>query len=279
MKINKYFLIFFLAAIAPVSLYALDVPPRPADYVNDYAGMISGEKKSQLNQFLRQFETETSNQIVVAAFQSLENESLEDFSIRLAETWKIGQKGKDNGVILLIFKDDRKVRIEVGYGLEGALPDALAGQIIQNVIAPAFRDGRYDEGISNAVTAIAKAVQGEYEASPGAYGGRPSEAEYYRELEKYKWQVLIWILIFIATVSLVDLFRYGRYSREHRIYKKRYSFWEWWIRFAILLFILNLLFRIAMCSALYSRGGGAGGRGGFSGGGGGFGGGGASGRW
>ena len=103
---------------------------------------------------------------MVAIFDSLEGGSLEDFSIHLAEKWKVGQKDKSNGVILLIFKSDRKVRIEVGYGLEGALPDVIANQIIQNEIVPNFRAGNYDAGVERAVASILQATKGEYKAAP-----------------------------------------------------------------------------------------------------------------
>lgn len=103
---------------------------------------------------------------MVATFPGLEGESLEDYSIRLAEAWKPGQKGKDNGVILLIFKEERAVRIEVGYGLEGVLTDAAAKLIIENEIIPSFRQGNFDEGVERGARAILAATQGEYEAPP-----------------------------------------------------------------------------------------------------------------
>jgi len=135
------FLWIFLFCV-PSVLRALDVPKRPEGYVTDKAGLLSPQTKMQLEGVLRQYEQKTSNQIVIVTFPSLEEESLGDFSIRLAEAWKVGQKGRDNGVIFLIFKEDRKMRIEVGYGLEGVLPDALAGQIIQQRVAPLFSPGR-----------------------------------------------------------------------------------------------------------------------------------------
>jgi uncharacterized protein len=146
------------------SAQALEVPEKPQGYVSDYAGLLRSETKGQLESTLATFEKETSNQVVVAIFSSLEGGSLEDFSIRLADKWKIGTKDKDNGIILLIFKDDRKVRIEVGYGLEGALPDATAYAIIQERIVPAFRAGDYDGGVLSAVEAILAATKGEYRA-------------------------------------------------------------------------------------------------------------------
>lgn len=165
----KSFRLFFFFVLLSFSfclfLFALEIPDKPDDYVTDRAHLLSNQTRTQIEQMLQQHEAETSNQVIVATFPSLQEESLEDFSIRLAEKWKVGQKGKDNGVILIIFKDDRKMRIEVGYGLEGALPDAVSGLIIQNVIAPNFRKGNYDQGVLEGVTAILQAVQGEYQAS------------------------------------------------------------------------------------------------------------------
>lgn len=149
---------------------ALEPPPKPESYVNDYAGMLSAGAKAEIERELVEFEKATSNQILVATFASLEGDSLEDFSIRLAERWKIGQKDKDNGVILLVFRDDRAVRIEVGYGLEGALPDVLCDAIIRNEIVPAFREGSYGTGIHRAVRAIEQATKGEYSADQNERG-------------------------------------------------------------------------------------------------------------
>ncbi len=115
-----------------------------------------------MESILRQHEKETSNQIVVAIFPSLEQESLEDYVNRLFEKWGIGQKVNNNGVLLAIFLKERKVRIEVGYGLEGRLTDALSARIIRNEIAPDFRAGRYGAGIQKGVLAIQKAIAGEY---------------------------------------------------------------------------------------------------------------------
>ncbi|HOW88026.1 MAG TPA: TPM domain-containing protein [Candidatus Omnitrophota bacterium] len=167
-KAVRPFSFFALLLFSALSLlWALQVPPRPDGYVTDRAGLLSPSTKAELETTLRNFETKTSNQVVVAVFPSLEGDSLEDFSIRLAETWKVGQKGRDNGVIFLIFKNDRKIRIEVGYGLEGVFPDALAGQIISQVVAPHFRKGDYEAGITAGVDAIMKATQGEFKGMQG----------------------------------------------------------------------------------------------------------------
>ncbi len=162
MKKILYFFLFIFGSLSSVECYALDIPERPASYVTDQAQLLSSAAKARLEEELMAFEKETSNQVVVAIFKSLEGGSLEDFSIKLAEKWKIGSKKNDNGVILLIFKDDRDVRIEVGYGLEGALPDATAKMIIQNEIVPAFRNADFDGGVEKAVAAIMLATRGEY---------------------------------------------------------------------------------------------------------------------
>lgn len=147
-------------------LSALEVPKRADGYVTDRAGLLSASARASLETTLRAFEEKTSNQVVVATFPSLEGDSIEDFSIRLAEAWKAGQKGRDNGVIFLIFRNDRKIRIEVGYGLEGVFPDAMAGQIISQVVAPYFRKGDYSGGIVAGTDAIMKATQGEFKGIP-----------------------------------------------------------------------------------------------------------------
>jgi len=143
---------------------ALEVPDRPEGRVTDRTGTLTRNEVAALDRKLSAFERETTNQIAVLLIPSLEGESLEDYSIRLAEKWKIGQKGKNNGAILLIVKNDRKLRIEVGYGLEGALPDALSGSIIRNEIGPRFKAGQFYQGIDAGVTAIMAATKGEYEA-------------------------------------------------------------------------------------------------------------------
>jgi uncharacterized protein len=166
---------FFCAAaillfLGCFSSLALEVPPGPERRVTDRTGALTAEQIERLDQKLAAFERETTNQIVVLLIPSLEGDSLEDYSIRLAEKWKVGQKGRNNGVILLIVKNDRKVRLEVGYGLEGALPDALAGTIIRNEIGPRFRNGEFYQGIDAGVNAVMSAIKGEYKASPGRRG-------------------------------------------------------------------------------------------------------------
>lgn len=156
------FVFILLLILQPLCAHALDFPAAPKQRVNDYAGILKEPEKAELESLLQRHEQETSNQIVVAIFPSLEQESLEDFTNRLFERWRIGQKVNNNGVLLAVFLQDRKVRIEVGYGLEGKLTDALTSRIIRNELAPPFRNGQYGAGITAAAVAIQKAIAGEY---------------------------------------------------------------------------------------------------------------------
>ncbi|MGA9117769.1 MAG: TPM domain-containing protein [Bacteroidota bacterium] len=133
--------------------------------VNDTAGMLSSSTVQDLEATLKAHQDSTSNQVVVLTIPSLEDgESIEEFSIRVADTWKIGQKGKDNGVLLVISRDDHKVRIEVGSGLEGALPDITCGSIIRHEIIPPFKTQDFDGGVKAGVNGILAAIRGEYHA-------------------------------------------------------------------------------------------------------------------
>lgn len=133
-------------------------------YVTDKTGTLTSSQIKSLETKLSNFDKETSTQVVVWMVPSLNGESLEDKSYEIAEQNSIGQKGKNNGVLLFIAKDDRKLRIEVGYGLEGVLTDALSSQIIRKEITPAFKQGKFYEGINAGVDAILKATKGEYTA-------------------------------------------------------------------------------------------------------------------
>jgi uncharacterized protein len=139
---------------------ALEVPYL-AGRVSDQANMIGDDLEDRLDARLRQLETETGAQVAVLTIPSLEDESIEDFSMRVVETWQLGRADVDDGVLVLVARDDRLVRIEVGYGLEGALTDAQSARIIRSLMAPRFRSGDFDGGIDAAVDAIEKAIRGE----------------------------------------------------------------------------------------------------------------------
>jgi len=158
-----------IAALLSVGLalpaLALEVPALKGR-VNDYGGMLSPDAARILEKQLAAFEQETTTQIVLLTVPSLEGDVIEDFAIRVADAWKIGQKGKGNGVILILARKERKIRIEVGTGLQGVLPDITAGRIIRNVMAPSLKAGDNDLGIAAGLAAIMDATKGEFKATP-----------------------------------------------------------------------------------------------------------------
>jgi uncharacterized protein len=161
---KKGFLFFMLLLCClPFSAYSLDVP-KLQSYVNDYAGMISPSVRSKMEGELRAFEQSDSTQIVILTVPSLEGENIEEFSIKVAEAWKIGQRQKDNGILFIVSKQERKIRIEVGRGLEGKLTDLMAGRIIDQVIKPRFKQGDFDGGFITGTSALIDATRGEFKA-------------------------------------------------------------------------------------------------------------------
>lgn len=155
----------FLCFISTLAIAQRDIPPLWGHAVHDDAHVLSAQVIDELEVMLKANEDSTSNQLAVLIIPALDGEVLEDYSLRVAQTWKLGQQGKDNGVLLLVAVDDHKMRIEVGKGLEGVLPDVVASRIIRHEIAPAFRQQQYDEGVKAGVTAITKAIAGEYVAT------------------------------------------------------------------------------------------------------------------
>jgi uncharacterized protein len=159
-------LVFFsLFAVPSLSARALTVPSLQGR-INDHAGLLSSRQAGELAAKLKAYEEETTNQIVILTVPSLEGEGIEEYSIRVARDWGLGREKRNNGVLLLIAKQERAVRIEVGYGLEGALTDAQSSAIIRNIIAPAFREGDYLKGIEKGIDAIESAVAGEFQPEP-----------------------------------------------------------------------------------------------------------------
>ncbi|MEW6499907.1 MAG: TPM domain-containing protein [Thermodesulfobacteriota bacterium] len=262
--------------------------PAFQGYVNDYANLISPGARQQLTELLSAFDQSDSTQVAILTIDSLEGEDLEGFSIRVVDQWKVGQQGKDNGVLLLVAKQERKIRIEVGRGLEGVLTDLLSGRIIDQAIAPAFRAGQIDQGFINGAQAIIAATRGEFKADPNARRRTGDKAP---PIVSYLFIALL-LVAFLGNVSkklgagagavLVPLAAYGGMGAAIPLL------------FLLLLIPAGLLAGIIaplILNGLASghgggfyyggRGGGfGGGGGGFGGfGGGGFGGGGASGGW
>jgi uncharacterized protein len=243
-------LLLILLAV-PVAA-ALSVPPPPSRRVSDYAGALTAAERDRLEQKLIAREAGSRNQVVVAVFRSLEGESLEGYSIRLAQAWRIGQKGLDNGVIFLVFLDDRKMRIEVGYGLEGSLTDAISSSILRDVVAPRFREGRIADGIGAGLDAIDQAIAGTYtRPSSPAPGGGPG------------WREIAALFVVLVLIGILVQNRMQSAAVRRRGWTGGPTGWGGPFR----------------GGGGFGGGGFGGGGGGFSGGGGGFGGGGSSGSW
>jgi uncharacterized protein len=165
MKKTVLILSFFLYVL-PSLVQAVEVPGLQG-YINDYASMISPAAKTKLESELKTFEQSDSTQLVILTIPSLEGETIEEFGIKVGEAWKIGQKNKDNGIIVVVAKQEHKIRIEVGRGLEGRLTDLLAGRIVNLVITPRFKRGDFDGGFQAGASALIDATRGEFKADEG----------------------------------------------------------------------------------------------------------------
>ena len=156
-KIQKFLCFLLVLGFFVLPAFSLDVPKLETP-IMDKADVINSSDERDLNQKLTNLSNETGIQVAVLTISSLEGEALESYSMKVVEDWKLGQKGVDNGVLLLVSIGDRELRIETGYGVEGDLTDTKCGLIIRNVITPHFQDGDYSKGIVQGVTAIVENV-------------------------------------------------------------------------------------------------------------------------
>lgn len=254
---RRFFSIWIL--LAGCRLLAQEViPPTPTAYFNDYAHIVSTGTAAQLNQTLENFERQTSEQILVAVYPKMQSDSsIEDYTVRVARSWQAGQNGKNNGAILFVFDQDHKMFLQVGYGLEGVLPDALCKRIVSEQITPRFQAGDYDGGLTAGVQAILAATKGEYKGT----GTTVAEGQVvHRNRGGDGWGAMILVIILVIFILSIR-------SRSYRSGGIQYWGGGW-------------------SGGGFSGGGGGGfsgggfgGGGGFSGGGGSFGGGGAGGSW
>jgi uncharacterized protein len=240
-------LLFLLLIVASPALAAEPKFPPLTGRVVDDAGVLSASTQSQLTDMLAAHERTTGEQVVVVTLDSLEGYTIEDYGYQLGRYWGIGQKGKNTGAILIVAPKEHKVRIEVGYGLEGQLTDAVSATIIQNYILPSFKRGDFNAGVIAGTSSILKVLGGKEVVEPGNESNEPQAGHVLSPDEMIFLALLVWI---------------------------------------VLVFILNRLRSpnqiVRRMGSNYSGGfgaGGFGGGGGFSGGGGSFGGGGASGSW
>jgi uncharacterized protein len=154
-----------LAGVLVLQISGVAALPRPDGYVNDYAAILDADAETYLEDFLTTLERDTSAEVAVATVESLDGMTIEEYANRLFQEWGIGNRQKDNGVLLLVAPRDREVRIEVGYGLEGVLPDGLAGDIIRNDIIPEFRANNFPRGVGRGVDRIARIIRRDPSAS------------------------------------------------------------------------------------------------------------------
>jgi uncharacterized protein len=246
-----------LCGFALTKAFAAEViPPKPLGYFNDYAGVISKEAALRFNEQLAQFERETSNQVVVAIFSKMQSDDdIAAYTQRVAQSWGVGQKEQRNGAVLFVFTQDHKMFIQVGYGLEGALPDATCFDITEYRIKPHFRNNDYEGGLSEGIDSILKAVRGEYKGTGKTVRERGGS-------EKRTVFVPNLLLFFFFFMLLFFLSRLKPRRGYH--YSSGGGGWGW---------------SFGGGGGGWSSGGGGGGFSGFSGGGGSFGGGGAGSSW
>lgn len=295
----KKILPILIGLLIPVSVFAYVSPGKPTGFVNDFAGALNTQEKQLVEEKLTALNKNTGFQVSVVTVASLGGDSIENYAVKLFEEWGIGDKDLDNGVLILVAINDREVRIETGYGAGGAVTDIQSGNIIRTVIAPAFKEGKYGEGISGAVSALSAIISKSPEAAQYSVDGPKNSSSWVDGVDPF---ALFFIVIFILNALA-------------RLLGKTKSWWLggvlgaiigavvgliWGFLYAgigsiVILTILGLVFDFIVSKKPPSSGGGhggfwpmffgGGGRGGSGGGGfGGFGGGmsgggGASGRW
>lgn len=280
----------WLAALAVASLafcaHAEVAVPALSARVTDLTGTLTAQQAGALEQKLAALEARKGSQIAVLLLPTTKPEEIEQYSIRVAEAWKIGRKGTDDGVILIVAKEDRRLRIEVGYGLEGAIPDAVGKRIISEVITPRFKAGDFNGGVSAGVDQLIRLIDGEKLPPPSS--SRPKGRDSI-------WELANWLvpgLFFLTIVGTLLRSMLGRFPGALATSVVG-GIIAWFLIglgaalvFAIIAFLITLMNSANSgwgSGGGHSSGGGfsssSGGGGGFSGGGGGFGGGGSSGRW
>lgn len=151
-----------LFLLIPLALTAQDLPENPTGHVNDFADMLTQAEEQRLETKLRNYRDTTTTVIAIATLNSLQGYPIEDIGTRLFNDWNLWEGDKDNGILILIAKEERQMRIEVGYGLEGAIPDVMAGRIIREILTPQFKQGQFYSGLDVASSAIIQLASGEY---------------------------------------------------------------------------------------------------------------------
>jgi uncharacterized protein len=191
-RLSNLFTGLFVAFFATSLFAQTNFPPINGSHVIDEAGILSVETRNSLDHTIQLHEDSTGNQLMVLVITSLNGNEISMYANEAYNHYNLGQKDINNGVLLLVAHEDRKVRIEVGYGLEGALPDALCGRIINNEIIPQFKAGDFDAGVSNGVHAILQSIQGTYVAEDAVSVGLPV------------WVPILFIIFFILVIIFIS---------------------------------------------------------------------------
>ncbi len=197
---NKNFrlgLLIFGATILPAFVFAYTSPGKPTGFVNDFAKVLATDVVQSLEGKLQSLEKSSGAQVSVVIISSLGDETIETYATRLFEDWGIGQKGKDNGLLILVSTGDREARIEVGYGLEGDVTDLQAGGIVRNIMIPAFKTGDYGAGISGAVDVVSGIIAGTIDGSQYAQGSSGSSKS------SFNFDPFTFLFIFVLFVNIL----------------------------------------------------------------------------
>lgn len=201
-----------LCGLALTQAFAAEViPPKPPGYFQDNAGVVSKAAALRFNEQLAQFERETSNQVWVVVYPKMQSDDdVASYGQRIGDAWGVGSKAQRNGILLLVFIADRKVSLQVGYGLEGALPDAIAYDIRANHISPHFRAGDYEGGLADGIDSIFKAIRGEYKGT--------GKTALERRRKNGSAPSFLFFLIFVVVLSIISriMRRLGGYSYSSR---------------------------------------------------------------
>lgn len=193
----RLLLVTALLLLASESLHAQSevFPAEPRGHVNDYADFLTSAEENRLETKLRNYRDSTSTVIVIASLESLQGNAIEEIGTKMFNEWNMWEGDRDNGVLLLVSRQERDIRIEVGYGLEGAIPDIMAGRIIRQILTPAFRESRYYDGFDRATSAIMQLAAGEFEGTLASENGGESKDDD---------RSLIVFLLFLAFVIYVS---------------------------------------------------------------------------
>ncbi len=200
---KRFLSVFFLVSscLLSSSVLAKDTPlPSALGYINDFVNVVSPSDQDEMNRFSKELEANTAAQVAVAIVETTEPETIEQYSVRLFKQWGIGQKGKDNGVLFLIATKDHTLRIEVGYGLEGVLTDAICSGIINQIVVPQFKQGQISKGILEGSKAIISLIAKEHGVTITGQEAQVYET-FHQDLDGLWLIVFIFILIFIFYAS------------------------------------------------------------------------------